>query len=289
MVTIRPANREDFEQLPILYSEVLQKEVSAEEIQWRFNQNPFLDGKIWNYTAVNEKGLLIAHSAYIPMQYCLNGKTYLGALSAGSMVRKEYGGLFAKVYTDLEKEILANKVDFLFAFPNPKSFPFFVKLFGFKQKYFAFLSADMGNLKNLPGSTEMIFDSRVIRNCLRNDFVNWRIAVHPLLKYEQNAGFICKRFGDDELDIAALIPESLKNKKKGAGFGLNLYEIFKQIKRKENNKQVNIYSSSQIFTAELKKIGFLERPVPNKLTVKILNSELAYKSFYLQMIDSDVF
>ncbi len=288
MVTFRPAKSEDFEQLPALYSRVLQKKVSATEIQWRFRQNPFLNGKIWNYAAVDEQGILIAHSAYIPMQYGFNGKIYIGALSAGSMVQKEYGGLFAKLYTELEKDITAQKVDFLFAFPNPQSFPFFVKLFGFKQKYFTYLSVNLDNLKFLPGNEEKI-DCNAIHNSFNRNFLDWRIKSHPVFTYEQNTDYICKPFGEDELDIVALIPESLKNKKEKGGFSLNSDESFNQIKRKKKYKMAHIYSTDQSFTSELKKRGFQEQPVPNKLTVKILNPELAGKPFFLQMADSDVF
>jgi len=276
-IHIRQAVLKDLDHLSDLYRKAMNKTVQHREILWRFKDNPLINQNLWNFIAEDETGKLMAHSAFIPMKYRFNGKEYTGALSAGSMALPLAGGWFAPLYTMLESHVLEQGVDFLFAFPNPASFPFFVKLFQYKQYHLALLT---GAAQTLIAQHTFISPNTFLCNTMHEAFIRWRVTLHPVNSYHYHAvsgaGLIHKPYQNHTKDLLAWI---LKPEHPVPVTHLPL----------DLTSGINFYSTHKQFTQLCLKAGIKQQSTPNRLVVKIINPQLKHAEFFLQMIDSDVF
>ncbi len=280
-VQIRRARTEDFSLLPALYSETLGKSIDERELIWRFAANPLLKGELWNYVAEDAEGKIVAHSAYIPMKYRYRGNEYVGALSAGSMALPSAGGWFAPLYQTLETYIRQRGADFLFAFPNPNSFPFFVKVFGFEQRLFTLLQGTV--LKQADPMFQLPIDE-YLANALQSSFLQWRCQEHPFNDYGRinvpGLACITKPFGNGETDLIAVIPAENK---------FVLSNLFNVLREGTSGGKVNLYVTDETFARTLEEAGFKAQTTPNRLVVRVLNPRLESAPLFLQMVDSDIF
>jgi len=282
-IEYRVALKEDIVRLGKLYENVFHRSIDIVELEWRFTQNPVLREIYYNYVAVNSEGNIVGHTAFIPMDYVYKSNTLKGALSVGSAALKEYAGIFPKLHIELEEKLVVDKFDFLFAFPNEDSFPFFVKYFKYQQHFFNYLQLEVSEIVKFSENV-LLAHTEYISNQLMKDFLQWRVYTCPINTYEifenPNINIIYKRYAHSEVDLLCFC-----SKKKY----LKLKYFSDFLSRIEGARKINIYSTNQLFSQVLKKIGFKEMPVRNKCVYKILNPFLKKNEFFFQMIDSDVF
>lgn len=280
-LTIRRAEPEDFRGISALYASVLKRVVSKDELRWRFTENPLITDRLWNFVAEDDAHNIVAHSAFIPMRYEFDHTLFTGALSAGSMVDASAGGLFASVYQALESFVTEQNADFLFAFPNPNSFPFFIKLFGYTQRPFSLLS---GKIPTESPANISFGQREQLRNALSADFLNWRLERNPLFTYRSlsdgNHQLYLKLYNESEYDLLSFsakepVPE--------------IEPLIQLLRNQQIEETINLYCTDDTLKQVLTEIGFEEQKTPNRLVVKLLNSKLRRADFFLQMIDSDIF
>ncbi len=274
-----------WENLLPLYKSLMQKEITVRELQWRFAENPLNDHSPLNITAFTGAGNdAVAHTAFIPGVLTDNRRNIRAALSAGSMVGKEHGGLFPSLLHRLEEEAVNRGTELLYAFPNKNSYPFFVKLFGYTFHHFALMSLDVKNF--FPPHSRFKVDDLAGRyyNPLDESYLDWRIFKSPLHDYKvlqsESADVIYKFYGEDEIDILAF-------KFKDNSFDIS---VLKKLWESSGRiRVINLYSTAETFTAYLLTCGFAERSSPNRLVYKALTPKISPIRLFLQMIDSDVF
>ncbi|MCD4692723.1 MAG: hypothetical protein K8R79_07410, partial [Calditrichales bacterium] len=98
-------------------------------------------------------------------------------------------------------------------------------------------------------------------------------------EYEQ-IEIIYKIYNEAELDIVWIAAET----------AVNLSEaLFSFISSFHEAVKINIYSTNQLFSDFLYKIGFKKIDVNNKFVYRIINPALKTEQFFMQMADSDVF
>lgn len=107
--------------------------VNEEYLTWQYLSNPY--GKPFLFTAKeNETAELAGQYLVIPLKYMIKGKDVLGTLSLNTLTHPKYQGrgLFKKMATETYNACTDNNVNFTIGFPNPQSYPGFVKRLEFK-------------------------------------------------------------------------------------------------------------------------------------------------------------
>jgi len=278
-------NRENILNLVSLYQDVFKKNIDAKELEWRFLKNPALQDHTLNYIAISEHGDIVGHTAFIPVYLTWCGKIIKGALSAGSMVSSSNTGIFPKLYAELERLVVSDGFDFLYAFPNSNSCPFFLKLLRYTKHYLECLQF---NTEELPVNLDKEVLCQEFRkgvfNPLANDFLSWRIYNCPIHEYrifeDTNLTIIYKFYLDDQVDLISI-------DFKDDYFDLHTFQHFLSSFSRSN--KVNIYSSRILFTDILVDMGFKKQRTENQLVYKSVNPDLEIDELFLQMIDSDIF
>jgi len=216
----------------------------------------------------NEK--IVGHNGLIVNKYLLDDKEIIVGLSSGSMVLREYCGLFYDILKYIFNDF---KGDIIIAFPNRNAQGFFTKIFNFnaiEQNYF---SIDHSKIKFLKRLSNIKLDSNLLR--LKNH-INWRIDKHPINKYESislnETEVIYKKYLSNNIDIMYV------NK-----FDDKFIEIL--LRLLEHYEKINIIHWDENF---MKKLGFEEQK--NSIFVyKNISNKINISAFECQMIDSDVF
>ena len=272
------ANLEDLTRLADLYKTVLGKEVDGTELNWRFFENP-VSTRPFNLLCLDTtKEKLVGHTGFIPIMFEADGSPVRGALSAGSMVHPDYAGLFPELYLKLEAQMIEEGFDFLYAFPNANSFPFFRKYFGYRQEYFSVLKK-MPDAKPALDIQSPLFQ-RGMQNAFSPTFQEWRFRHSPVYEYQwyfdHNCTCVYKKYKDEAIDVLYINDPAYLN------------NVLESLGSAYSECAVNIYSPQEAFTAQLQKAGFEVVPSPNKLVVKWINHQPVDAPFF-QMADSDVF
>ena len=254
-ISYKVCNRDNILNLSELYQSVFEKNVDEKELEWRFLKNPALQDHTLNYIAVNEHGDIVGHTAFIPVYLLWCGKIIKGALSAGSMVTSDNTGIFPKIYAELERLAVSDGIDFIYAFPNSKSYPFFTKLLNYTKHYFGYLQLNTEELNvNLHKNVPCQEFRKGIFNPLTNDFLTWRIYNCPINDYkifeDENLCIIYKYYLGDQIDLVSA-------KFKDNCFDLHTFQQFLSNISRDNI--VNIYSSSVLFTDILVDMGFKKK------------------------------
>lgn len=279
---IKKITKENIPAVLKLYRKEFNLKLTKNYFHLKFFENPFLFNSPLNFVATEPDGTVVGHSAFIPGEYKTdNEKIWKGALSAGSVVSKEFPGLFPEIYQKLEELMILKGFDFLFAFPNENSHPFFIKLFNYTNIHFEYLS-----LKRTKSKDPLIrynHSNQVLKSSFRNNYLKWRLKSSKnnyIMICVDNVKLFYKKFLRDEIDIIAI--EDLG----GDICAKSLYKFF------DLNKDIrcfNIYSTDHLFSSFLYKIGFEVLETRNKCVYKNLNKSLSNERYLFQMIDSDIF
>lgn len=283
-ISFKLGNSQNIIDLAALYNNVFDLHIDTKELEWRFMKNPYIQDHYLNYIAINDYGNIVGHTAFIPAEFNYNNNYIRGALSVGSMVSSEYTGIFPQLYSELEKILVLDGFDFLYAFPNAKSYPFFSRLFKYKTHYFECLQLSIMEIK---GACEKIscrkFKNGVF-NLLEEKFLLWRIYKCPINNYEtfedESLRIIYKFYLENEIDLL-----SIKCKKNH----FDVFSFLRFLQSFSTINKVNIYSTNRLFSKALSNLGFKQKSIENKFVCKVINPELSIDKYFLQMIDSDIF
>lgn len=281
MLTYEILKKEDCAKLIPLYQSAYGRKQPLELLDWINLKNPMLKKKPYGFIAKNSLKEIVGYTAFIPMEYRCEDHVFKGALSAGSAVDVRASGIFGILYRQLEEQMLSDEFDFLFAFPNPNSAPFFTKIFGYQQYYFELLKGELHNFKNCDCILQTRPSPEILVNNLSETFVNWRLNQHPrnhYLYFENNAVKIAYKYYNSKV-IDILFIDFKKSVCNFAAFIESLDEV----------DQINIYSTDTLFSSQLKEIGFKPDETANIFVYKCLNPALQKKTPFFQMIDSDIF
>ena len=283
MINIQVLAKKDVQKLAKLYKEVFEVDVDNSALRWQYFDNPKITSdKLYNVVATNAD-TIVGHTAFIPINYKYRDMNINGALSVGSMISSKQQGLFPQLYFELEKKMTKDGFDFLFAFPNENSYPFFIKMFGYKNMHFECLQINKNNLnlkytfKNFPE------EDGIIVNELGIDYMKWRLDPLSGNDYHETiikgCSVVYRKYLDSEIDIVSIDTYNPND---------FLSIVIKFINSIES-ENINIYSTNIKLTKSLLSIGFKSLKVRNKFVVKMLNNKIESSECILQMIDSDVF
>lgn len=280
------AEREEIYRLGELYKNVFNKEITTSNIKWYFIENPLICDFYYNFIAksLTKEKKIVGHTAFIPINYTCRERLLRGALSVGSAVDPKYATIFPKLYNELEKRLIRDKFDFLFAFPNEKSLPFFLKLFKYSSHFFHYLQLNCHDYIKLNEDIDIGNIRKKVKNNIDETYVKWRVYNSPLYEYQiydnPNFQIIYKLYNENEIDIILI-------KFKKNDFQPHYFTKF--IERIKRTYRINMYSTNSYFSNIFMRMGFNIKNTPNNLVYKSLNFVLQEDSFFLQMIDSDIF
>lgn len=106
--------------------------INKSYIEWQYLENPY--GKPYIFVAREEENQEVAGQyLVIPQQYYVDGKLYNGTLSLNTLTRADFRGrgLFTKMAKATYEDCTNNNANFTIGFPNPQSYPGFVKKLDF--------------------------------------------------------------------------------------------------------------------------------------------------------------
>jgi len=207
---------------------------------------------------------IIAHNAFINMEYSINGEPKSVKLSSGGMAKVSHSGAFYKLMKEGIKEF---KESTIIAFPNKNSEPFFTKIFKFNYVENNFFTLEKDQFVNFS-------ITKPIKQTLKREdsFFKRRIENHKSNEYSKlvigDNTLYYKAFGNNEVDII---------------YVNNFDEIFPLFLQKLFDlgfQKMNIIHWDKNF---IEQFGFVN--TPNNLFVYNNMEEV----FECQMIDSDIF
>jgi len=282
---IRILREKDLPGVLTLYSEIFEVNISVADFKWQYFENPCLgDGDLLNMVVTDENNDIIGHTAFIPADFMVGENMVRGALSSGSIISRKHSGLFPLLYTKLEKHLKMRGFNFLFAFPNENSYPFFVKLFRYTNPHFQLHQLRRKSLSIQNSEPLFRFDPGMIKNQLVPAFQQWRLESSPHNSYHiaevGGVTFHYKHFLSDEIDIVAIEADSLCLSSRQL---LDFFASFDEV------EAVNIYSTSPAFSVFLDSLGFEDKKSRNRFVYKSFEKQHTEPDFFLQMVDSDVF
>ena len=203
------ATKKDINGLSKLFYEVYGKEFSLKYLNWLYFENPFQD-RVYNCVAKDYNGKIIGHSAFQKNFFKIKNKIYTGGLTLGSAVLKDYGGHFVPIYLFLERNYV-NKFDFFYGFPNNKSFPFFVKIFEYKEIFFELLSKSVSSEKDW-SDQKYIWESLKVNN-YDSRFLKWRLSNNPINNYfyfeVNNLKVVWKFYLKNKIDVVLVLSKNV--------------------------------------------------------------------------------
>lgn len=261
MNVYRAFEETDFESVKKLYRNSFNIEISREIYDYFYKGN---QGYVSSVVEID--GNVVGHNAFIHREYFWKGNKRTIALSSGGMVDSNYSGVFFNL---LKKQINNFQGDFIIAFPNGNSAPFFKKLFKFcilEQNYYTLEST-----KFTPtGDVVSCFFQR------DDNFFEKRIEQHPFHQYkrvfESGRFFVYKEY----IGTIDIIYSSSFN---------NFFERQIQELIDKGYKKFNIIHWDEKY---ITKLGF--KPQKNNIfAYKSVNKALQESVFECQMVDSDVF
>lgn len=100
-------------------------------LQWQYFNNPA--GKALIKLAKSDDNEVVGQYVIIPMKIKVNEEIVDSTLSLNTLTRKDYRGkgIFTKLADAVYKKCEEDKLEFTYGFPNPNSYPGFVKKLGF--------------------------------------------------------------------------------------------------------------------------------------------------------------
>ena len=280
--TIKKANKNEIISLSKLSEKVFKKSFSQEELEWRYLQHPYLNDRPTRNFIAKIDQQIIGHSASIPVILQNSSKCLIKATnSVGSMVLKEHGGLFPRLLKANIESAIDDGCDLIYAFPNEKSFPFFVKLFGFTQGLFSYLSISENVLADIKKTNIIVDITNKISNRNRSDYKKWRYESFQKCKSveSENLRVYFKKNKQNEYDILSI--ESTNN---STIFLEELVSIMKQI---NNVKQFNYLTTDREMDLSLQSIGFKKINLNHAFVYLWLKKTFREDQLFLQMAEND--
>ena len=251
---------------------------------------------------------IVGFYALTPISLIKNNQNYLGGYSFLSMTSKKFSGqgIFSQLASKTFEKAKEKKYNFIITFANNKSFPLFIKKFGFKElkpinnvriifsksgknNYFKFSNSisKNNNLFKLDNNHKNNFLIHLEKNF---KYLDYRINQHPLNRYyiyqTNTCLFIFKKFenqlhildffGKDDLEIYSKLP---------------LVATFLSMKLQCNHITTWIPKQHK-FNNYVKTTKNIKNP--SHFIVKPLNSKFGTQlskinNWYYSMSDSDVF
>ncbi len=100
---------------------------------WQNSENPAGNSTI--KLAINDGDEVVGLYCVIPQKYRIGGKNVLGSVSLNTLVREDYRkmGIFTKLAEDCFWECQKRGIEFTLGFPNPNSYPGFVRRLNFDE------------------------------------------------------------------------------------------------------------------------------------------------------------
>ncbi len=267
------------EDLRSLFEKGFKRKFSENLLKWAY-----FNSYNKSYSCCIVKGdSLIAHTGFIPYEFWQADKKIKALLSVGSVSLEP--GFFPMVYRECEK-IFSREYDFIYSFPNSKSFPFFIKKFGFDEGFVEYLTLKGKTFKERKvWLKENFFIGKKIVNRMERNFVNWRLFSHPENEYKIFYGkdkkevIYYKNYGENSIDIIAIRSDS----------GKITTDALLNLLRNYRAKNINVISTSKDFSNFLKKINFKQNIFTNKFVYKMLRNTVKNPQFFLQMVDNDIY
>lgn len=190
--------------------------INKEYLQWQYLGNP--NGKPFLFTSKEKSDNdLAGQYLVIPIKFSLNNKTILGSLSLNTLTDPKYQGkgLFTKMANATYEACSKENAFFTIGFPNPQSYPGFVKKLDFQHlgdipllikplKYFNILSSYFKkNKKKHAGAIELkkIIDPQIKKLDISKDKVKMNefwdsISSQYILTTSKSFEFIKWRYFD---------------------------------------------------------------------------------------------
>jgi len=193
-------NRETFpryqEQFAELYMLCFNVPMSAEEVKWRYMDNPY--GEILSCVAV-EDGKLVANYSASPIELLDKKERVKAAQSLNTMTHPDYAGkgLFVNLASRIYNHLRQNSYRMVLGFPNDLSNRTFVRKLGWHDiSVMPTLMLNLDSIRLKPAPEMPIReDDRFDLNYERADYgdriaiyrsnayLRWRFAQHPSVKY----------------------------------------------------------------------------------------------------------
>ena len=109
-------------------------EIAKEEfLRWQYEKNP-AGSAVIQLAKDKERDILAGQYVIIPMKLKFQDKVVKGTLSLNTLTKSEYRGqgIFTKLASDIFQYCSENKLAFTYGFPNPNSYPGFIKKLSFQ-------------------------------------------------------------------------------------------------------------------------------------------------------------
>lgn len=191
---------ENMEEFGKLYQTCFSQSMSAEEVQWRYIQNPHKD--ILACFALDE-GRIIANYSVSPVELINNGKIIKAGLSLNTMTHPDYvgRGLFVKLASAVYSEMERSGYKLVFGFPNYISNRTFVNKLGWKDiAEIPMMELDLSKISDsLDDSNEIIEDSQYncnydLCNIKSNKIMVRKTQEYMIWKYKNNPTNVYKNY-----------------------------------------------------------------------------------------------
>ncbi|RZB29753.1 MAG: hypothetical protein SRB1_02033 [Desulfobacteraceae bacterium Eth-SRB1] len=276
-----------------LFLQAFKKAIDISSFRNWYSDNP--SGKIIEFGEFHDNQL-IAYNYIFPQHY--NGEVIY--LSGGSMVDRNYTGLFIPFFITIEN-YLKKKCILLYAFCNKNSFPIFnSKLFRWKYnpnyKHLILTKSKQPVKINKETIERISFKNFVYLNNSKNNFMKrrddwilWRLSKpntdYKILKYN-NIFVIFKKYGD-QVDLISIL-----NCKDQFEYIDILNKVYNYLQDNGISKKISlIFSTQKMFKLIQKYFEYQNENYERHLCYKTLNaSSINFEEdFFIEMIDSDVF
>lgn len=106
--------------------------INSDYINWQYNENPF--GKpLMSIARESSKNEVVGQYLVIPLEYIIEGHKKTGSLSLNTLTREDFRGkgLFTQMAFKTYDLCSNQNISFTVGYPNPQSFPGFIKKLNF--------------------------------------------------------------------------------------------------------------------------------------------------------------
>lgn len=251
------------EEVQDIFELVYQKKLNNELWQHQFINSPY-DNTVLFLAKDIENKQVIGTSLMILQKSIIENKEYKYFLFTTSTILKEYRnkGIYAELLKKQKEFAIANKVDFILAFPNKLAYPV-LKLFGgFKDiKKINLVKTNFDNIDFDSSSNSLVID---------NEMFKWRFEHKKYLFYNRkNKVIIFKEF-DGAYDILAIYEKQY--------FDYDFVE-----------SNINTSLKINVLEENIKNINEIEVIDTLNATCFPINKTFDYKKIKINLLMSDVF
>lgn len=312
----------DENQILALYKEVNNREMTLEHWKWKFAESPFGRGII---KLMFDSGKLIGYRGAIPVIISVQGIATSAAYIVNTMTHPDYRRLGISTYLAeaVCEEAKQRGVKFIYNFPNPNSYPLYLKIDGWEvldqrsawQKQLQGKSASAMSPSSAIKQVER-FDHRVnlLWDRVKQDYVvvvprtkeflNWRFTEHPTEEYSkfiiedkdnEILGYLVLKIYTRGDEIKGHIIDMLCRNERGIVKKLLDYSYSFFIEKGIRNLSCWM-SQNSFYMPVLKEEGFVRYTMETHFGLwildkrnKLLQKARHIRNWHLTMGDSDVF